>query len=150
MPPFFSPPLVHPGQRISNRVRPIMLHVPFYTITGVRRLARDCGVAHSTISRLIRGQSEPSYTVAEAVTRCLEKRLGVPLSMREVFTTDGTYPTACVCDLTPFCKGCFPPEAYDDDDVMRPEYRDLKPSDWCRYRPSEPLADDVSTSPLNN
>jgi len=77
-----------------------------------------------------------SYHLAETVAQALEKRIGVALSTREVFTTDGAYPTACVCELTPGCTGCFPSEAFDEDGNMRPEYRDLRPGDWCRYRPS--------------
>jgi len=136
--------------RISNRIRAIMLHIPWYSIEGQRRLARDCHVSHSTISRLVRHETAPSYTLAESVTRALEKRLGVPLSMREVFSTDGTYPTACVCDLTPNCTGCFPDEAFDEAGAMRQEYRDLKPGDWCRYVPSPSVIQEASTSSVNS
>lgn len=129
-----SPPCT---RRLTNRVRPIMIHTSWYCIDGQHRLAKDCQVSPSTISRLLRGETDPSYLIAAAVTEALEKRLGNPLSMRDVFTTDGTYPTPCVCDLRSFCKGCFPPEAYDADDNMKPEYRDLRPGDWCRYRPME-------------
>lgn len=121
--------------RISNRVRAFLLHIPWYSIEGQRRLARDCKVSPSTISRLVRGETLPSYVLAEAVTAAISRRLGVPVDMRDVFSTDGTYPTACVCDITPSCAGCFPPEAYDEDDRMRPEYRDQRPGDWCRHRP---------------
>lgn len=134
--------------RISNRIRCFMLHIAMYSIEGQRRLARDVGVSHSTISRLVRGETAPSFQLAEAVTQALSRRLGVPVSIRDVFTTDGTYPTPCVCDLTPDCKGCFPPEAYTEDGTMKPEYRDLRPSDWCRFPPMEsPI--DVTQSHTN-
>ncbi len=121
--------------RISNRIRPILLHIPRYSFESQARLARDCGVSCSTISRLVRGKTAPSYRLARAVTDALSKGLGVPLDMRDVFTTDGTYPTPCVCDLTTSCTGCFPGEAYDAEGNIRPEYRDLRPGDWCRYPP---------------
>jgi len=119
--------------RISNRIRAYLLHIPWYSIEGQRRLAKDCAVSPSTISRLVRGETTPSYKLAAAVTAAISKRLGVPVDMRDVFSTDGSYITPCVCDVTPFCHGCFPPEAYRDDGVMLPEYRDLKPGDWCRF-----------------
>ena len=123
--------------RIQNRIKAFLVHVPYYGEDGQRRLAIDCGASHSSISRLVRGEISPTFHLAETVTLALEKRMGVPLDIREVFTTDGTYPTPCVCDVTPDCHGCFPPEAYDADDNMKPEYRDLKPGDWCRYRPMQ-------------
>jgi transcriptional regulator with XRE-family HTH domain len=100
---------------------------------GQRRLATRCGVAPSTISRVVRGETSPSYRLAALVTAALSANLGVALDVRDVFSTDGTYPTACVCDLIASCTGCFPPEAYDEDGAMRPEFRDLRPSDWCRF-----------------
>ena len=134
--------------RISNRVRALLIHIPWYSIEGQRRLAKDCKVSPSTISRLIRGENAPSYQLAETVTRALEKRLGIPLSMRDVFTVDGTYKVPCVCDLTPQCKGCFPPEAYEEDGSMKYEYKDQRPGDWCRYNP---ISDNPSTGlPASN
>lgn len=133
MPPDISLPHPAHGVAITNRVRAFLIHIPWYTIEGQCRLARDCGVSCSTISRMVRNQAAPTYRLARAVTDALSKRLGVPLDMREIFSTDGTYPTSCVCDLTPACKGCFPPEAYDHQDNMRPAFQNLKPGDWCRY-----------------
>src|SRR5580700_1397350 len=102
-------PLMH-RQTIMNRVRPFMVHCDHYCDDGQKRLARDCKVSPSTISRLIRGESQPSYQLAAAVTRAIAYRLGVPsIDMREIFTTDFTYPTSCVCDITPHCRGCQPP-----------------------------------------
>lgn len=121
--------------RIQNRIKPIMAHIFWYTIQGQRRLAKDCGLSQTTICRLIRGEMEPSYRVAAAVTRALQSRLEMPLSMRECFSTDGTYPTAKVCDLTGYCGGCSPYDALQDDGTLKSEYQDLKPGDWCTYPP---------------
>lgn len=122
-----------PPVRTANRIRAFLVHAPWYSFEGQRRLARDCNVSGSTISRLVRGQSAPSYRLARAVTDALSARLGVPLDMREIFSTDGTYPTACVCDLTTDCTGCFPEEAYDHEGSLKPAYQRLNPGDWCRY-----------------
>lgn len=132
-------PWPEPPVRIANRIRAFLLHVPYYSIEGQRRLARDCGVSPSTISRLVRGETTPSYPLAARITQAISRRMGVPVDVRDVFSIDGSsYPTACVCDVTPNCKGCFPPEAYADDGTMLAEYRDLKPGDWCRFLPIDP------------
>src|ERR1051325_4871007 len=144
MPSTLLPPRP-PRRAISNRVRAFMIHIPWFAIEGQQRLARACGVSNSTICRLIRHEAMPSFYLAEMVTRAPEERLGRRLDMREVFSTDGTYLTSCVCDLVG-CSGCFPDEAYDEDDNMRPEYRDLRPSDWCRYRTPEQAEQPTSLS----
>lgn len=128
-----------PKPRIQNRIKPIMAHIFWYTIQGQHRLAKDCGLSQATISRLVRGEIEPSHQVAATVTKALQSRLEMPLSMREVFSTDGTYPTPRVCDLTGFCGGCFPYEALQDDGTMKPEYRGLLRGDWCTYPPMTQL-----------
>jgi hypothetical protein len=134
--------------QITNRLRAIMIHIPWYSICGQARLAGDCGASHSSIGRLVRGEISPSYELAESVRQVVEKRLGVPLSIREIFSTDGTYPTPCVCDLTSNCGGCFPPEAWDEEtDTMKPEYRDMRPGDWCR---SKPMAEPPYGYPLHS
>lgn len=134
------------GVTITNRLKAFLVHVPFYSFEGQFRIAHDCGVSCSTISRLIRHQTNPSYRLARAITDVLARRLGVPLDMRDVFSTDGTYPTPCVCDLIPDCHGCFPDEAYDSEGNMQPEYRDLRPGDWCRFPPLITLPDEQSSS----
>lgn len=121
-----------------NRVRAILLHVSWYGIAGQARLARDCGVCRSTISRVVHNRLSPSYSLARAITDALGRRLGVPLDIREVFSTDGSYPTARVCDLAGNCRGCFPPEAFDEDGAVLPDYRNLSPGDWCTFRTSAP------------
>jgi transcriptional regulator with XRE-family HTH domain len=130
---------------VLNRIRCFLIHIPRYSIEGKKRLAEDIGVSPSTISRLVRGETAPTYQLADAVTRALSKRMGVPLEIRDVFTTDGTYLTACVCDLSPNCNGCYPPEAYDDDDTMRPEFREMRPGAWCTFAQT-PVQPDISAS----
>lgn len=117
-----------------NRVRAIMMHIPWYTFEPGVRLATDTGLARSTISRLLRGQRSPSLRVATAVTDALSRRLGRSIPMNEIFSTDGGFPTPSTCEL---CRGacvtCTPEFAYDSRDRLKAEYRDMAPGDWCLY-----------------
>lgn len=118
------------GRLMHNRVAAVMLHVPWYTISGQARLARDAGVSKSAISRLLSGQSAPGYLLANAVTAALERRMGRSLHPRDLFSPDGTYPTASVCDLCG-CRGCVPGQAYDESsDTLRPQFRHLRAGEW--------------------
>jgi hypothetical protein len=127
-----------PRLQIYNRLTAFMVHIPWYTIEGQRRLAADCHCSCSTISRLQHNQLNPSYRLAKSVTDAVSRRLGYALDMAELFSTTGAYPTPSVCSLTG-CPGCFPPFAFADDGSLLESYRDLKPGDWCRFRPVEPI-----------
>lgn len=112
-----------------NRVKILMAHALKYGFQGQARLATDAGVSRSTISRLISGRINPSFRLAQAVTSALEMRLKRPLSVRELLSPDGTYPTASGCELAG-CRGCMPEEAYDVQGDLRPEFRAMRPGDW--------------------
>lgn len=88
-----------------NRVAQLMAHTTRYAFKSETRLARDAGVSKSAVSRLVQGHTSPSFALVTAITRALEKALGVPLDPREVVSTDGTYPTSSVCDLVG-CRRC--------------------------------------------
>ena len=122
--------------RVRNRVRVLLVHIPAFSIQGQARLADAAAVARSTISRLVNGRISPSYRLARAVTDALEKRLGQPLDIRDVFTTDGTYPTPSGCALCR-CKGCLPEDAWGEDNVLKSEWRDARPGDWSIARPAD-------------
>lgn len=92
--------------RHHNRIRAIMIHVARYWSMGASILARDVGVSKSTISHLLRGKSNPLYSTASQVVKCLERELSFPLNPDEVFSKDGSYPTPYVCMLVR-CKGCY-------------------------------------------
>ncbi len=101
---------VHWISPIHNRLAPVMAHVNWYLFAPRMRLARDAGVSHSALSRVLSGQAAPSYTLACKVAGALEKRLGASLpdghlDPRELFSLDGIYPTASVCELVD-CPGC--------------------------------------------
>jgi len=123
---------------VQNRVHVLLVHIPAFSIQGQARLADSAGVARSTISRLVNGRLSPSYRLARAVTDALEKRLGQPLDIRDVFTTNGTYPTPSGCALCQ-CKGCLPEEAWGEDNVLKSEWRDARPGDWSIARPADVL-----------
>ncbi len=130
-----DPLMQEPAQappRVFNRLRAVLLHVPYFTIQGFARLAEDTSFSRSTICRIAQGSANPSYRTAEAIAWAISKRCGILLSPREIFSTDGTFPTSSTCQLMN-CSGCLPPEAWDEEtDTIRPEWRDKKPGEWSR------------------
>lgn len=124
-----SPPAV------VNRLRAVLLHVPFYSIEPVARLALDTGVSKAAISRTIRGKCSPSYLITERIARAVSRRSGKVINAHEIFSTDGAYPTPSTCQLLG-CGGCLPPEAWDErSDKLRPAWRHTKPGGWSRFEP---------------
>ena len=116
-------------QRVHNRLLAIMAHTTRYAFKGETRLAQDCGASPSAISRILTGQTSPSYTLAVAITRALEKHTGKRIDPREIISLDGEYPTPSVCDLMG-CKGCLPAEAFDEAERLKDEYLQLRPGQW--------------------
>jgi transcriptional regulator with XRE-family HTH domain len=111
-----------------NRVRAIMLHGSRYSCYPTSHLAADTGVAKSTISHLVHGRTNPLYSTALRVVKCLEADLGRPLDCREIFSENGKYPTASVCELLG-CPGCTPPWFFDDVQI-KSQYRFLQMGRW--------------------
>jgi transcriptional regulator with XRE-family HTH domain len=103
----------HPKPAISNRLRSILYHVPWYSIEGIVRLAKDTGLSTSTISRLVGQKNSPSYRVAETIASVISQKTGIPIETNEIFSPSGNFPTPSVCSLMG-CKGCLPPEAWDE------------------------------------
>ncbi len=116
---------------VQNRIRVLLIHIPKLSIRGQARLAAEVGVSRSTISRLVGGRINPSYRLARGVTDALERFQGRPLDMRDVFSTDGTYPTGSGCALCR-CGGCLPEEAWTQGGRLKPEWRNARPGDWSR------------------
>ena len=83
-----------------------MGHSLRYSVNGQARLARDLGVAKSTIHRFLNGDCEPSIGLALNALRALERDLGRPLDAKEIYSVDGTYPTVSACALCG-CRGCY-------------------------------------------
>jgi transcriptional regulator with XRE-family HTH domain len=134
----------------TNRVREILWHIPWYGFKTQARLAQDSGISPAAVSRLLRGESQPSLAVAMRLTRALSRRLGRPLDVSEVFSLDGSYPTPSVCHLTG-CRNCLPPTFYDDQEEIRPDFRDIKAGEWsATVAPSAKKADTTSSHSANN
>ena len=127
--PVPSHPPIRNYPPIQNRVHILLVHIPKLSIRGQARLAAEVGVSRSTISRLVSGRINPSYRLARGVTDALEKMLGKPLDMREVFSTDGTYLTPSGCALC-LCRGCLPEKAWNEDGTLKPEWKGARPGDW--------------------
>lgn len=106
-----------------------MTHTRRYAFRGESRLADDAGISRAALNRLVRGTSSPSFVHVVALTQALERALGRSLDPREVVSLDGSYPTASVCELCS-CRGCLPAEAYDEENRLRPEFKDVKPGHW--------------------
>ncbi len=138
-------------QPVQNRVEVLLVHIPKLSIRGQARLAAEVGVSRSTVSRLVNGRINPSYRLARGVTTVLERLLGYPLDMRDVFSTDGTYLTPSGCVLCR-CGGCLPDRAYDLEGNLRPDWRGQRPGDWSLTGPAEasPTAGPVIDASLTN
>lgn len=141
-----APPHLPQAHLLHTRIRDVMLHINWYSFRPQARLARDSGVSAAVISRLIRGQSQPSLAVALRITRALSHRLGKPLDVFEVFSLDGTYPTASVCRLTG-CHNCLPPEAYDAQENLRPEFNRIAAGQWS-FSPSAQNGESLNRNSL--
>jgi transcriptional regulator with XRE-family HTH domain len=120
---------VSAATRCHNRVGALMVHCARYSFRGTSRLAADAGLAKSTVSQLVRGKSHPLYSTLLAVVKCLESQLGRTLDLREVFSTDGQYPTPFVCELTG-CRGCLPDSAYSKDGTRKERSLAIEPGTW--------------------
>jgi transcriptional regulator with XRE-family HTH domain len=110
-----------------------MDHCTWYAFKGRARLAEDAGVSKSAITRLLNGQSDPSYALVTSVRKALELRLGRTLDPRELISYDGSFPTP-ICRLVG-CKGCLPNSAYDHEGKRRPEFRNVRPGEWMGGTP---------------
>lgn len=106
-----------------------MLHLPKYSFRGTSRLAADSGLAKCTISRLVRGTTNPLYSTIGRIVKCLNRQLGRELPHDEVIAESGRYPTAFVCELVG-CPGCLPDQAYHDDGSLRSSWRSKPSGQW--------------------
>jgi len=126
--------LVANGPTLYNRVLAVIEHIPWYGFRTQVRLARDSRVSEACISRLLRGECQPSLVVALQVTKAIERRLQRPLGVTELFSLDGTFPTASVCQLVG-CSNCLPECCYDEEDNLKPECEAIKPGQWAWVQP---------------
>lgn len=114
---------------LHNRVDAVMNHVSRYQFEGRARLATDVGVSRSTISRMLNGQTTPSYDLIQRVTVAVSRHLGKILAPDDLFSPSGFYAQRSACRLSD-CRGCLPEQAFDGRGRRRPEWQDARPGDW--------------------
>ena len=112
-----------------NRLLGVLQHIPYYTFRGTSRLAKDAKISSSSLSRVLRGETQPTLGVALSITAALEKRLNVRIDPRELFSLDKDFQPKSVCELVG-CPGCLPAQAYGEDNQILPEYADVQPGAW--------------------
>lgn len=120
---------VEPSTRSHNRIFAVMMHTRGYAFRGTSRLARDAGVAKSTVSNLLRGKTKPLYITISRLVKCLESQLGLPLDPKELLSETGQYPTPFICYLVG-CPGCLPDSVYDQDGVRKRKYGAVRSGQW--------------------
>ena len=113
---------------VYTQLAAVMQHIPEYQFRGLSRLARDAGLGKATVSRLLAGKHEPSYTTVIRLTEAIERRLGHPVDPRDLVREDLSFPHSA-CELCG-CRGCIPAEAYDADEEVVPEFRGVKSGTW--------------------
>lgn len=115
--------------RCHNRIAAIMAHTSRYSFRGTSRLAKDAGVAKSTICHLTHGQSSPMYVTLKRIVSQLEFQIARRLGTREIVSEDGTYKTPFVCQLVG-CAGCMPERAFHPDGTLKDEWSHVQPGKW--------------------
>jgi transcriptional regulator with XRE-family HTH domain len=145
--PIVKPPAVLPANhsaappvppRFRNRLPAVLEHIPIYSFEGQARLAKDAGIARSSMSRLIKGNTAPSYRLICAVTAAIERRLGRRIDPRDLVTDEATFPTPFVCSLME-CPGCLPTSAYDEEDNLKAAFYDVDPGRWSGAEETGPV-----------
>ena len=121
----------NPERVIANRLAAVMEHIQDYYIEGPSHLAKDAGISRAALSRLMRGESSPSYALVCALTNVFEKKLGHRIDPRDLISVDGEFLTPSVCELV-LCDGCLPDCLYDRDDNVKQKYRHIRPGRWSR------------------
>ena len=106
-----------------------MDHIQAYYFDGPTHLAQDAGISHSALSRLLHGQSSPSYALVWAITKALERRLHRTINPCDLVSMDGSYSTASVCKLVG-CVGCLPKMIYDSEGKILPAYLNVCRGKW--------------------
>ena len=71
------------------------------------------------------GKSSPSFALVVKITQAFERQFKKSIDPREIVSLDGSYPTPTVCQLVG-CRGCTPQAAWNENDVLKPEYRSGK------------------------
>jgi hypothetical protein len=125
------------GERVvkyKQRFSEAMSHCPRYFFAGQVRLAKDCRIGKMSISRLLKGENNPSYRVVHLVVEAMEKQLGVRIDARDLISYSDKEWDRSICDVCG-CSGCLPPGALMDNGELHPLYENVKPGTWKSYLP---------------
>lgn len=126
----------HPSQAfgpVVNRFGDVMAHTSRYAFGGVTKLAHDSLVAPSSVSRLMRGNSNPSFVLVARLTAALEKELGYRIDPRDLVAEYGKFMTDYTCDLCE-CTGCLPEKALNEFGDVMPPFIGVQPGRWITSR----------------
>lgn len=118
-----APPIHH------NRIAAIVSHLDDFQVRRLSRFSQDAGVSKATVSRLFRGRTCTSLFVAMRVQRLVNACLRRRLSLNELFSEDGHYPTRFVCQLVG-CPGCLPETIFAGDGAIDPSWAHVRPGRW--------------------
>jgi DNA-binding XRE family transcriptional regulator len=138
-----SPTTGQSAPKVISRLHAVLLHIPFFSIRGVARLAKECDVAYSTMFRLVHGKMDPSLNQCHRIIKTLAKYSGKTFPIEEIFSADGNFPTDCVCDLMR-CYGCTYPE---NNHLERPV---LPVTDTTSCSPTESISASESSKTFAN
>jgi transcriptional regulator with XRE-family HTH domain len=75
-----------PASPKSNRLADYLAQIQEYWFHGPqRKFARDAGVSESTLSRILRGTTNPRYADICKIVSLLEKKLGQRIDPRDIY-----------------------------------------------------------------
>jgi hypothetical protein len=94
------------------------------------RLAADCVISKSAITRVLSGRSKPTFRIVCRITDAFERDFGQKFDVRDIFSETGEYPCTFCCRLVN-CSGCLPKAAcLRDDGTKDPRFQDVQRGMW--------------------
>lgn len=114
---------------VVNRLGDVMAHTTRYAFCGVTRLSRDALVHPSSVSRLLRGKTHPSFVLVARLAAALEQQLGFRIDPRDLVAEWGNFVTESVCEMCD-CRGCLPDRATDEFGHRTAQFIDVEPGRW--------------------
>ena len=96
------------------------------------RLAVDSGLSEMAVSRLIRGEGNPTYRVVSLVVEALEKQLRRHIDARELISYSNRHWERPICEVCG-CTGCLPSGALMDNGELHPNYQNVQPGKWMSF-----------------
>jgi len=127
-----------------NRLADVMAHSDRFAFKGVSRLAREAGVSPSSVSRLINGQSNPSFLMVIRLTEALERAYGYRIDPRDLVAEGGGFLHLFCCDVVN-CPGCLPENALDEFGDTKQAFEEVKPGKWVTSRHPHGLTKEKGT-----